>query len=219
MMYPTDKFYNMRVNLIKNGKIYSERAAVRNVWQKDQSLFLDIYIYRLQKAYVFDAAFVRAISDLSRGTDYRDIRKFAKDFITAAKEPQQTLSSKSDDVLSPVKDDLILLLFMSRIWNDQNPVKQKIILDYIQNTVAAAKNLSDRYLARYLSGLRAGDDEFYETLRRLKSKNPEQAIRLLKEAVKVCLVSGYLHYSERMYLADFIQTLRQEGVSIPQNLL
>ena len=39
----TDKFYNMQVNLIKNGKIYAENVAIRNVWQKDSNTFFDIY--------------------------------------------------------------------------------------------------------------------------------------------------------------------------------
>ncbi len=219
-MYPTDKFYNMQVNLVKNGRVYPEKAAIRNIWQKDRNFFLDIYIYRLQKAFVFDAAFVRDISDMSRGISYKDINKFAADFAAAAAvEPVQVSKTGTADILSPVKDDVILLLFMSKVWNDKNPIKQKIIFDYIQSSVAAAKNLSERYLSRYLAGLQPADDDFYNTLNRLKSKKPSQALRLLQEAVKICLVGGYLHYNERMYLADFIQALRQEGVEVPPDVI
>ena len=221
-MYPTDKFYNMRVNLIKNGKTYSEKAAVRNIWQKERSILVDIYIYRLQKAFVFDSVFIRDIWDLSRDVCYKDKRRFAADFAAATdiqKIPPAKNQTAAGDILTPVKDDVILLLFMSKVWDDKNNIKQKIIFDYIRKTITAAGSLSERYLSTFLADLQPGDDDFYAALSRLKAKNPGQALRLLEEAVKVCLVDGYLHYNERMYLADFIQALRQEGVSIPPDLI
>ena len=125
-MYPTDKFYNMRVNLIKNGKTYSEKAAVRNIWQKERSILVDIYIYRLQKAFVFDSVFIHDIWDLSRDICYKDMRKFAADFAAAAdiqKIPPAKNQTAAGDILTPVKDDVILLLFMSKVWDDKNNIQ------------------------------------------------------------------------------------------------
>ena len=54
----SDKFYNMQVYLIKNGKLYAEEVAIRNIWEKDNGAFFDIYVHRLKKSFVFDAVFI-----------------------------------------------------------------------------------------------------------------------------------------------------------------
>ena len=51
-----------------------------------------------------------------------------------------------------------------------------------------------------------------------KRIQPKDAEFLLKEIVKLCLSDGQIHYNERMYLADIVQTLRLEGLRIPKNL-
>lgn len=40
-------FYNMLVHLIANGKTREENVAVKNIWQKDNLVFLDLYFYRI----------------------------------------------------------------------------------------------------------------------------------------------------------------------------
>ena len=40
------KFYNMQVHMIKNNRIYEENVAVKNIWKKDNNIFLDLYFYR-----------------------------------------------------------------------------------------------------------------------------------------------------------------------------
>ena len=224
MPQPSNKFYNMEVSLIKNGRIYKEHVAIRNVWEKDRNIFLDLYFYRLQKSFIFDAVFVRDISDLNRDVYYNDIGKFTTDFQAAAKEgglPQATKSksSSSSGILSAIADDIMLLLFISAIWKDKTEIKQKIIIDYIKENVPAASSLSERYLKEYLSSLKPKVNDFYFLLPKLKSKQPKEAEKLLKEAIKICSSDGYLHYNERMYLADIIQTLREYGLKVPSDLI
>lgn len=225
MPQPSNKFYNMEVSLIKNGRIYKEHVAIRNVWEKDRNIFLDLYFYRLQKSFIFDAVFVRDISDLNRDVYYNDIGKFTADFQAAAKEgglPQANIkgkSSNSSGILSAIADDIMLLLFISSVWKDKTEIKQKIIIDYIKENVSAASSLSERYLKEYLLSLKPKVNDFYFLLPKLKSKQPKEAEKLLKEAIKICSSDGYLHYNERMYLADIIQTLREYGLKVPSDLI
>ena len=61
MVEATNKFYNIKINLIKNGHIYAENVAIRNVWEKESNIFFDIYFHRLNKSFVFDSVFIHDI--------------------------------------------------------------------------------------------------------------------------------------------------------------
>lgn len=223
MAKTTDKFYNMRVNLIKNGRIYAEKVAIQNVWEKDSNIFLDIYFHRLKKSFVFDSVFIHDILDVNREKCYKDIGKFVADFnaesYTEPAAPHVVKPQQDNSLLAPVKNDVILLLFMARAWGDKNSIKDKIIFEYIQNTIEAARSLSEQYLRSYIVKLTPDIEDFYAALKNIKAKQPRQAEYLLREIVKICLADGYLHYAERIYLADIIQTLRLEGLKLPQNLI
>ena len=223
MQQPTDKFYNIQVNLIKNGQIYKEHVAIRNMWSKGRSIFLDIYFYRLQKSFVFDSVFVHDIVDLSRDKVYTDINKFFQDFthVSASDLPQDTIKPTKPsrkDILSPLKDDVMLLSFMAALWPDKQDIKERIIIDYIKHNLEQASSLSERYLKSYIVDIHSNNNDFYNILPKLKSKQPHQAELLLKEAVKICLSDGYLQYNERMYLADIMQALREYGLKIKIDL-
>ena len=223
MVEATDKFYNIKINLIKNGRIYAEDAAIRNVWEKDRSIFFDIYIHRLNKSFIFDSVFIHDIYDVSRDKFYNDIDAFVKDFYTeTSTTKEQTMPKKTQsesNILSPIENDIVILLFMANTWGGCDKIKNKIIYDYIYKNVAKAQNLSQQYIDRYITGLSIELDNFYKSLKGLKAKTPKEAEYLLHEAVKICRADGHLHYAERMYLAEIIQALRNYGMSIPNNLI
>ena len=76
----SDKFYNMQVYLIKNGKLYAEEVAIRNIWEKDDGTFFDIYVHRLKKSFVFDTVFIKEIIDLNNNVKYPSIEMFINDY-------------------------------------------------------------------------------------------------------------------------------------------
>ena len=151
---------------------------------------------------------------------YADVDEFIADFYSDTDtEIEKNKQSKPDDsILSSVKNDIVILLFMARGLEYTNIIKEKIIFSYIQSRVKAASNFSEQYLHNFIKGINASQKDFYIALKQLKSKRPKDAEFLLKEIVKICLSDGQIHYNERMYLADIVQTLRLEGLRIPKNL-
>ena len=108
---------------------------------------------------------------------------------------------------------------MADTWGKDVQIKDKIIYDYILKEVAAAQNFSKQFIANYISRIQPEISDFYEALKSIKSKTPKQAENLLREIVKICRVDGEMHYKERMYLADIIYVLRENGLKIPDNLI
>lgn len=217
-MTANNKYYNMRVNLIKNGHIYAENVAVRNIWQKNEGTFFDLYFHRLKKSFVFDAVFIHDLYNINEDLYYKNVSLFIQDFFsqTEVVTPQKKTET---DILQPLLNDITILLFMARSWGKGNIIKKKIIFNYIQNNIPQAKNFSDTYLNSYISSIQPEAKDFYQALQNLKNKTPKQARELFKQIVQLCRSDGHLHYSERMYLADIFQSLRQEGVILPENII
>ena len=223
MSEQNDKFYNMRVDLINNGKIYTENVAIRNVWEKDSGIFFDIYCHRLKKSFVFDALFIHGIYDINRDKVYNDISLFINDYKTLNSDEEEIKpilkKQNSYGIFETIKDDVIILLFMSRRWHENEHLKNKIIIDYILNHCDKSKDFSEQYIRNFISRLQPEMDDFYQALNTLKSKSIAEAEDFLREIIKICISDGHMHYSERMYLADIIHILRSEGMSVPNDLL
>ncbi len=223
MSEQNDKFYNMRVDLVNNGRIYTENVAIRNIWEKDSSIFFDIYCHRLKKSFVFDSLFIHGIYDINRDKAYSDISLFIKDF-KAISQDQKELKpiikkQSSYGVFETIKEDVIILLFMSRRWHENEQLKNRIIIDYILDNCENAKDFSEQYIRSFISRIQPEIEDFYLALNKLKSKTIEKAEYFLREIVKICISDGHMHYIERMYLADIVYVLRSEGMPIPDDLL
>ena len=223
MSIGSDKFYNMKIHIIKGDQLYAENVAIRNIWEKDDGTFFDIYVHRLKKSFVFDAIFIKEIIDLNNNVKYQSIASFIHDYKNSANDDFESVAPKpiktENSILNRIRNDLILLVFMADSWGNDSNIKDKIIYDYIIKEVAAAQNFSKQFIANYVSMLQPETKDFYEALRSIKSKSPKQAESLLKEIIKICRVDGQMHYKERMYLADIIYTLRENGLKIPDNMI
>ena len=178
-------------------------------------------MHRLKKSFVFDSVFIREITDLNNNVKYPSIDAFLTDYNNSLNSedigPKPIKSEKG--ILNKIRNDLILLVFMADAWGWEERIKDKIIYDYILKEIAAAENFSKQFISNYVSKIQPEREDFYEALNSLKSKTPKQAEALLREIVKICRVDGQMHYKERMYLADIIQSLRENGLKIPDNLI
>ena len=224
MTQTTTKFYNIRANLINNGRIYTETVAIKNIWEKNGSLFLDIYFHRLKKSFVFDSAFISYLYDINQDKGYDDIKKFAADFkskppTTSAKNDKLQLPKEEGGLLAPLKTDISMMMFVARCSHTPTVLKEKIIIDYICSQIKEAQSLSETYIKHFIHTLNCSEEAFYCGLTKLKSKKPQEAEHFLREVIKICLSDGNLHYTERTYIADIFQALRQEGLQFPADII
>ena len=75
-----------------------------------------------------------------------------------------------------------------------------------------AQILSDSFIKSYLSEINPDENDFYEALDNLRGKTPEQAGALAAEVMKISISDGCLQYTERLYLAEIMQALREFGL-------
>lgn len=211
-------FYNMLAHIIYNNRLIEENVAVKNVWKKDNLIFFDLYFYRNKKSQVIDGVFIHDLFDLATEKYYCDAVSFYEDF----EAHKQAAEIEEDDNepesgidfrhLEEIRDDLIILTFMAKCNLNFTNIKTKAIREFINAHKPKACALSDQYISSYLKSLNPDEGAFYKALENLKSKTPEEAAEIMQEAVKISVSDGAIHYQERLYLAEILQTLREHGL-------
>ena len=221
MNISTDKFYNLKINLLQGGDVITEKAAVRNIWEKDGAYYLELYLYRLQRSMVYEADFIQGIYDENSERTYNDINKFVADYKQAAQQAEnptslglQTRLDNSKTILQPIWDEIVLMIFMAHIDIDNKNLKEKVIYEYISTHAKGAEKLSFPYVIKNLSDIKAESSDFYTALAHLKDKKPDAIRDLFATLQKICLSDGRLHYSERFYLAELVQFFRLHNIDL-----
>lgn len=212
-------FYNMLVHLISGSKISEENVAVKNIWQKDNLVFLDLYFYRTKKSQVIDSVYIRDIMDMSNEKFYASVELFIRDYCEYISNQDCETESELPEApsldfkhLEAIKDNLVILTFMAKCTANFNKIKNKAIRDYINRCLPQSRALSDQYISSYLKDLNPDSDNFFNAVDNLKAKSPEEVEELVREALKISASDGAVSYTERLYLAEIIQALREYGI-------
>lgn len=208
------KYFNMIIHLIRNNRLYEENVAIRNIWEKDKNIFVDIYFYSQKKSYVIDGAFIHDLLDLSNDRYYKNISKFLQEFNsedTTREETKEKIPDKK--IFEKIYPDLVMLSFIAGTNKNYTVLKQNIIVEYAKENLATAETLSKQFIISYLQDIQADETAFFKALQQIVRKKPEDAVSLLEEMLKVALSDGQLQYTEKRYLAEVVQILREEGVT------
>lgn len=213
-------FYNMLVHIVFKNRVSEENVAVKNAWEKNGTLFFDLYFYRAKKGKLIDAALVRDLYDLNTEKYYYSAQNFYQEFLQSRElaAEQSEKKPKANPIvvdvkqLESIKDDLIILTFMAKCNSSFTEIKIKTIRNYITRLRPETETLSEQYINAYLKDLNPDEDDFYLSLINIKSKTPEAATNLAKEAFKVSASDGAIMYNERIYLAELLQALREYGL-------
>ncbi len=210
-------FYNLLVHIVVGDKLVEENAALKNIWGSDGNIMLNLYFYRTKTSQVIDAAYVHDALDLTTEKYYTRCRDLLDDYLAQqrhadSKEPETADSVAEFKHLESLKDDLIILIFISRCIDYYSEIKKKTIHQYIKTHHPQPQNLSAQYIETYLNGVKPTLNDFYQALDNLKYKTPEEAEDLAQEVVKICISDGTMAYNEKVYIAEILQTLREHGV-------
>lgn len=211
-------FYNLLVHINFGDGIKEENVALKNIWEHSGNIMLNLYFYKDKNSKVIDAAYVKDILDLSTEKLYTSCSALLRDY-NAYKE-QQTQSQEQSarklpvnlELLEVLKDDIVILVYIAKCIDYFSDIKKKTILQYIEQHHPQPQSLSKNYIESCLKSLHPTTEEFYQSVENLKQKTPQEAEDLVQAVVKICISDGFLAYNEKIYLAEILQILREQGV-------
>lgn len=214
----SSKFYNMKAQILFQGSILEEVIAIKNLWEKNNETILDVYFHSSKQNRIIDAAYIKSLEDLNTGTVYENISDFINEFNptseTVIASDNEATSAESDlNPLKDIKNDLIILSFLSRLSPDSSDVKIREIINFIETQKPETKPLDEQYIKIFLNNLNADEKSFFESLENLDNKNVEEATEFLKECIKVTAIDGMISYIEKKYLAEIFQTFRNHCIN------
>ena len=96
-------FYNMLVHIVFKNRVSEENVAVKNAWEKNGTLFFDLYFYRAKRGKLLDAALVRDLYDLNTEKYYYSAQNFYQDFLQSrrlAAEQAEEIKSRRRSLLT-----------------------------------------------------------------------------------------------------------------------
>lgn len=212
-------FSNLTANILFDNVLHEENIAIRNIWQKGDNCYFNVYFYASGKTKVLDAHYIYDILDHESGRYYKDVNLFIKDFIKKSAEPQQKpLLRRGEKIeqnyllLQEIEPEVIILTFFSRLSTTLYAVKQRVIIDFIRRHVPDGKNLPDQYIEAYIKTVELSDESFYDALNALNAEKVERLKDLASDAAKISAADGVIHYQEKLFLAELIQHLRSLDV-------
>lgn len=211
-------FYNMIVHIVYQGNMIEENVAVKNIWEKDEHTFIDLYFYRTKKSQVINGLFIHDILDLNTEKSYGNVKEllfdYMEDKIDVIVEGEDIRNYSLNDFkhIEEMRDEIVILTFLAKCNNIYTLIKENTIRSYIKKHEPSAENLSHQYLSSFLKSINPDEDDFYESLENIKSKTPERVCDLARTAVSIGVSDGRLEYNEKIYVAEILQKLREQGL-------
>lgn len=213
-------FFNLIANLLYNNTLHEEAIALKNVWKKGNNLYFNVYFYNSHQSRILDSSYFHDIYDLDTDRYYKDMEAFYFDFISVQRlhKEQSMQESKTERVensynyLESLYAEVTILAFFARINKSCQSIKNNVISDYIKRRQPKHVTISEQYIDAYVKSILPSKDSFYEALHNLKYKNIKDIEELVYEVVKISVSDGTIHYDEKIYLAELLQILRDEGI-------
>ena len=212
------RFYNLLAHIKSGDDVREENVALKNIWDHGGNIMLNLYFYRDKSSKVIDSAYIKDIFDLSTEKLYTSCSVLLRDFNefkAETTENKATVTKKTPvnlELLEVLKDDITILLYIAKCIDYFSEIKKKTILQYIEQHHPHPQSLSKNYVESCLKALQPTTEEFYQAADNLNQKTPEEAEELVQAAVKICIGDGFLAYNEKIYLAELLQILREQGV-------
>ena len=211
------RFYNLLAHIKYGDDVREENVALKNIWDHGGNIMLNLYFYRDKSSKVIDSAYIKDIFDLSTEKHYnscsvllRDFQDYNSQLKTPASSGYEQISLKLEH-LEVLKDDIIILLYIAKCIDYFSEIKKQTILQYIYQQHPQPQTLSKNYIESCLRSVNPTTEEFYNAVGNIHKKTPEDAEKLLQAVVKLCISDGFLTYNEKIYLAEILQILRDQG--------
>ena len=218
------RFYNLLAHIKSGDDVREENVALKNIWDHGGNIMLNLYFYRDKSSKVIDSAYIKDIINLNTEKLYtscsvllRDYNEFKLQQIPTGERPARKIPVNLE-LLEVLKDDIIILLYIAKCIDYFSEIKKRTILQYIEQHHPQPQSLSQNYIESCLKSLHPTTEEFYEAAEHLSKKTPEEAEELMQAAVKICIGDGFMAYNEKIYLAELLQILREQGVELDVGL-
>lgn len=209
-------FSNLTAHILFDNVLHEENIAIRNIWQKGDNCYFNVYFSSSGKTRVLDAHYIYDIFDHDSGRYYKDINLFIRDYVQRSGEEkhlpptprQENKIEQNYYLLREIAPEIVILAFFATLSLTLSDVKQRVVFDFVRRFLSSNADISSTYVEAYIKTLRLDEDAFYHALSQLNAKASERLKELASDAAKISAADGVIHYQEKLFLAELLQHLR-----------
>ena len=210
-------FSNLTANILFDNVLHEENIAIRNIWQKGDNCYFNVYFYSSGKTKVLDTHYIYDIFDHDSNRYYKDINRFIRDYVQRASQKPKTSPVLKDGGkieknylrLQSLYPEIVILSFFARLSSALSDVKFRVVIDFIRKHLPNGTELPISYIEAFLKSIELSDETFFDSLDKLSDAYPVAQLKdLAADAVKISAADGVIHYEEKLFLAELLQRLR-----------
>lgn len=188
-------------------------VTVHALYRRSGDLYADAFCHDLGEDRIIALPRVVRLYDAFSMKPYSDAAGFlrfaAKEWTDEDIKPRAALAP----VLSVVRYELSVLVFIARIADDDIRNEYEPILNYIRTRCADIPFDTDEIL-NYISSLYPDEQSFYEAAD-VAAGQPCDVVTLFAETfLRLMMSDGMIHDAERELLAELLYILRSEGIEL-----
>ena len=208
------KYNNMTVRLINKGRLFNKNVAIKNVFHKENDIYFELYFYKTNRLLILNSLNICDLLDLDSDRYYKSVKEFYDEYHQVDEDQIGNINLGTNKLLSNLELDIVILMFLAKKCGECTKLKSNLIEEYIFSLIDFSNADRLRYVQGVLLEINPTIANYYNQLNKINSKTPQELYKLLECALKVCRSDGALIYNEKLYLSEFMQALRNEGVNI-----
>ena len=199
-----------------SGETKTKDVIIRRVVRSGKENYLDVFTLDDRCPRLIRASSVTSVMDAKTSEVYSP-EEFFQDFLGVKVENDVMASSMNGGemktAIEMTRHEITALLYVSGIDNNRDERELKKIVDYVHRR---CPNLSfrDDSLMRYLRLFVPDTESFYLSLERILGKDGWVVKMFLDYLMELVMADGQADEREKIFLADFLGILNEEGFDI-----
>jgi hypothetical protein len=197
----------------KNGEVSKRKITIRRIWQRGQEVLIDGFCHEMKAPRIFMASRIQKIFDIKNKKAYSNPKQFLLSQIAAVSEGGGMGKTAASKIIASIRNELSALTFLAKIDDSFDPAEMKVILEYVRKQSDGAKYDSTE-IKDYVERLYPDEECFYDAIDGILDADINYISNFVETFVKLILADGLVHDEEREFLAEMLETLREEGIEL-----
>lgn len=200
-----------------DGSLKKKDFIIRRVVRSGRENYLDVITLIDKLPRLIKASSVTSVTDTRAQKVYDSPAEFFRNFLGIETENKMLASSMNGGEMKTAIDmtrhEITALLYISGVDGHRDERELKKIVEYVHRR---CPNLSfkDEALMRYLRLVVPDTESFYLALERILGKDGWVVKMFLDHLMELIMADGHADEKEKIFLADFLGILNEEGFDI-----
>lgn len=206
------KYYSL------SGELKERQVVLRRIFKNKSEIFIDAFCLDINEPRLIKLKNVLQVVDINTKTLYANPENFFEDVLGIdLKEKEKThleASSLSKGELKTAinltRYEITALLFIAGVDNQRDDEELKTIVDYV-HTRCPNLTFNDKDLMDYLHLYYPDSQSFYFALERILGQEGWIVKMFIEKLKSLIVADGKVHEKEKLFFADFLAVLEEEG--------